>query len=323
MNNISVYSTSSGKSKDIFAPILVTVYNRVEHFKNCIKSLRDNFGAEKTPLYIAVDYPYRDSDKVHHDEIIKYCNSIDGFLYVYLILRDKNVGAVVNSTLARAHIFTKYDRLIRTEDDNVFSPYFIEYINTGFDLYEENPFVFAVCGYCPPISSNHVHEDDVFLSKDCTPYGFGVWRSKYEQLDLKASSFIKDFFNPLNIINFKKTMGDHFFAALTYAAYKKISFNDASTGYHLYKNNMVAVLPVKTLVRNIGQDGSGINSKVNNDLQYQEIWQVNRKIRFPNMISYPNDNDKNRSRLFELSFFNNFRIIVLYYFVFLKAMFGK
>lgn len=42
------------------APVLISVYNRINHFHNCIESLSKNKFADKTILFVAIDAPYRD-----------------------------------------------------------------------------------------------------------------------------------------------------------------------------------------------------------------------------------------------------------------------
>ena len=40
-----------------YAPIIIPTLNRIEHLTRCIESLRKNRLADKTDLYIALDYP--------------------------------------------------------------------------------------------------------------------------------------------------------------------------------------------------------------------------------------------------------------------------
>ena len=42
--------------------------------------------------------------------------------------------------------------------------------------------------------------------------------------------------------------------------------------YYLYKNKLKCVFPTKSMVRNIGQDGSGLHSGENEELQNQAIY---------------------------------------------------
>ena len=93
----------------VIAPILVTVYNRTNHFKKCIESLKRCNLASKSHLFIAIDAPYRDLDIADNKEILKYSKNITGFKQITLFIRPKNYGTNKNGDLAREEIFSNYD----------------------------------------------------------------------------------------------------------------------------------------------------------------------------------------------------------------------
>ena len=41
----------------IFAPVIIPTLNRYEHFRKCLESLEACTGAEKTDVYVALDFP--------------------------------------------------------------------------------------------------------------------------------------------------------------------------------------------------------------------------------------------------------------------------
>ena len=43
-----------------FAPVLIPTLNRYEHFKRCLESLERCTWAEKTDVYVALDFPPSD-----------------------------------------------------------------------------------------------------------------------------------------------------------------------------------------------------------------------------------------------------------------------
>ena len=56
------------------APVLVTSYARLVHFKRCIESLSRNSLADRTSLYVAIDAPFREQDVSANKKIIDLCN---------------------------------------------------------------------------------------------------------------------------------------------------------------------------------------------------------------------------------------------------------
>ena len=111
------------------APVYITTLNRYMHFKKCIESLSECIHADKTDLFIALDYPLNESHWEGYELIKAFLPTIKGFRTVTIIEREINYGPRKNSMEAKKFIFEKYDRLILSEDDNVsdkpFAPQFL------------------------------------------------------------------------------------------------------------------------------------------------------------------------------------------------------
>lgn len=253
------------------APILITVYNRYEHFKQCIESLQKNDLSIQSDLFIAIDYPSIQSDIAVHKKIISYCKTIIGFKAVNLIIRNKNIGSVKNVFLAMDEVFSKYDRLIYSEDDNVFSPYFLQFINDGLTLYKESTKVFSICGYRHLFDAPSDYNYETFFAKNISAWGIGLWRDKFKQVDLNAKKFDKIFTNPLTLIDFIKNIGCNTFSVLLDAKNKKTIYGDASMEFHAYLNNLLTLFPSDSLVRNQGNDGSGEHCGVDDRFIKQKL----------------------------------------------------
>lgn len=44
----------------IYAPVIIPTLNRIEHLKRCIESLEKNTGADKTEVFVSLDFPPSD-----------------------------------------------------------------------------------------------------------------------------------------------------------------------------------------------------------------------------------------------------------------------
>lgn len=133
-----------------YAPVVIPTLCRFEHFKRCVESLSKCTGADKTELYIGLDYPSKDSHLDGYNKICSYIPKISGFKNVIVIKRDKNYGAIRNSKELILHVKPNYETYIFSEDDNEFSPNFLEYINKGLIKYKNDPNIIAICGYAEP-----------------------------------------------------------------------------------------------------------------------------------------------------------------------------
>jgi len=252
-----------------YSPIFITVYNREYHFKRCIESLKKNKGAENAPLYIAIDFPSKEVDVLPHKKIVEYAKNISRFKAVELFIRDKNIGAFENARKGWLEVLSIHDALIRAEDDNVFSPSFIQFVTAGLNLHKDNPRIFAICGYSEPIGLPGPNGS--YFRKGFSSYGFATWKDRYEHADTLARDFYSEFSNPLKVREFFNAVGQNIFVGLVVAKRNKRIYPDMAYVYHVFKEGLYSVHPKVSLVRNIGQDGSGIQSGVNVALQEQEI----------------------------------------------------
>jgi hypothetical protein len=252
------------------APILITVYDRIDHLRQCIESLLACPEAKFSTIYIASDAAANEKQTPKIESVRSFLKKITGFKEVILIFRSINVGAVENSKLARIEIFKKYDRLIRMEDDVIVGNKFLSFINNGLEIYKNEEKVIYVCGYLPPGIINQNNRS--FFLRTMTPYGFGMWREKEYALE--------KFFN-------KKTIEDCFRSTKFFIQYEKLNPHcplslskvingnwlpgDIVRGVIMARDGYLALFPPTAISKSIGHDGSGIHSTSNDELQNQKI----------------------------------------------------
>ncbi len=247
------------------APILIPTLNRYEHLRKCLESLSLCTLADQTEVYIALDFP--PSDK-YIDGWIKnrnYLYSIGDMCFkrIHLIERAENYGTWKSGDKGNAkclieEISKKYSAYIYTEDDNIFSPNFLEFINKGIELFENDDTVFAISGYrwWFPI----MHDTNTFFrqSFDYTPWGVARWVRK--DIQIHDCSWFKSQITLKNIINLFMEYDFQALGALFEFACKKHK-DDILIDQHfrviMALNNQQMIIPTTQLVQNIGLDGSG------------------------------------------------------------------
>ena len=165
-----------------YAPVFITTLNRKKHLNRLIDSLLKNPLSDRTDVFISLDYPPSDKYREGYGQVLGYLESGDfsGFRSFNVIRREENMGPVKNSDDLKRLAGEKYDRWIMTEDDNEFSPGFLKYINDGLEMCEEDPSLYAVCGYSYPVrwgedNGNTVTMDGMFAS-----YGYGILKRNHD-----------------------------------------------------------------------------------------------------------------------------------------------
>jgi len=249
-----------------YAPVLIATLNRKKLFKNCIQSLAKCKGASNTPLYIALDFPPSDIYVEDYLEIKEFINEIDGFQKVEVIKRNENYGSRRNFLEARDYLFKKYDCVITSEDDNEFSENFLSFMNHGLKTYKDNPSILSICGYMYPINNARVSNQQ-FLYNGFSAWGWATWKEKYENLNFDINEISNFFKNSSNVKSIKnRTLRNH----LKQCIKNGMITSDSYMCFYQIKNDMYSVFPKETLVRNMGNDGSGKHCSEN--LKMHEIY---------------------------------------------------
>jgi len=267
------------------APILILVYNRKKHFINCVESLLKCKLADQTHLFIASDAAKTETDIQAVKEIREYCSNISGFNKVDFLFSNKNMGTLESYFNAVNRVFSEYDRLIFTEDDNVFSTNFLEYMNSALDYYNKNPKVFSICGYKHPFKTPNFYFHDIFASHVVSAWGYGLWKEKYSSVDFYPKSISVT----LKQISKMPKLWNHL---LNDAINNNKVYGDVLMEYHCLINNLINIFPSISLVQNHGNDGSGKHCVDSPKYANQEICTNNKRFKFKKNIRINNSLQK-------------------------------
>lgn len=254
----------------IYAPVIIPTLCRYEHFKRCIESLSRCTGAEHTEVYVGLDYPAKEAHWDGYNKIKSYLDSCGnlGFKRLIVIKRKHNYGCGEkgNYALLQDEIFKSYDRFISSEDDNEFSPNFLEYMNKGLELFKDNEDVFSICGFCHDYNIKN-YKYNYYVDYGICAWGMGKWKEKYlaymnfgvanpPRTLLLSKDLYKTFKNDLRAIN-----------ALLIMNRKQVVWGDYYMSIYCKLKGLSNVFPTVRKVRNWGFDGSGVQcTKIKNDI---------------------------------------------------------
>lgn len=249
----------------IYAPVMILACSREQHLKRCVESLQRNPYAVHTEVYISVDYPSSEQYMEGWRAVRKFLNEpIEGFKNVVIYLQQENLGFYQNAQFLYRKVYEHHDRVIFTEDDNEFSPNFLEYVDKGLMLYEKDPKVYGVCGYGYDYAYNP-HGNNVIALANMNMWGCGVWRDKEKHMMelLSYNLWKKTARNPFKMIKLyrhrKRLFSRMLGILLESDAKEQIDRVDVNRGIVLTLNDWYTVSPVISKVRNWGWDGSGLH----------------------------------------------------------------
>ncbi len=236
------------------APIVLFVYNRPQHTAMTLKSLAENPLAKDSVLYVFADGPKTEAtteDKNKIKETRALFKDLSGFKEVVLTEKEKNEGLAASVIAGVTKTINRHGAVIVVEDDLVVSPHFLDFMNDALNLYKNFPNVYSVTGFMFPIESKL--EKTVLLPYIST-WGWATWKSKWEAMDtnMPDKALIKQ--NPFLLSRFN--LADYDYAGM-------LDLTNKSWGikwyYSIFIRNGLSVFPTRSLVSNIGFDGSGEN----------------------------------------------------------------
>jgi SAM-dependent methyltransferase len=263
----------------MYAPVLISVYDRLSKLKELVNSLVSNKEAIETDLYIAIDFPYKKEDQNKHKAVIDFCKEISGFKSVNPIIREVNYGPYRNMREARLQLLNIYPYAISITDDHVVSPNFLEYMNKALKFYEEDDRIFAITGYNYPVQMPPEYKYSCYLWPGFNGYGNGWWKSKFDYSYLEFNNF-RDFLSDKSKVTQFFNIANHILPIILAGLKKGISYGDAALRYNLFINNRYQLYPMISKTRNKGFDGSGVHCDVNNIYEKQRIDDGSGEIEF-------------------------------------------
>jgi hypothetical protein len=253
----------------ILAPIGLSTYSRLQHLKRTIKALKANTLAIESDLYIFSDAPKPDDER-KVDAVRKYIDTINGFKNVYVVKRTEN-SRVRNSRDGIVGLLEEYGKCIFLEEDIVTAQGFLRFMNESLNVYEKEKQIFSITGYSPPIDIPVDYCDDVFILRRACGWGMGIWHDRFKMISYLDNDEVLDRFSINKEVEELSKYGEDLLKMILLDAAGKIDALDIKMFYYQFLNEKYTIYPRKSLVINIGHDGSGVHCGQTNKFDV-ELW---------------------------------------------------
>jgi putative methyltransferase (TIGR04325 family) len=245
------------------APVILFVYNRPTHTHRTLLALSANDLAQESHLYIYCDGPKANADpeiRRKIDETRILVKSKNWCKEVTVIEKDKNDGLSNSIINGVSEILEKWGRVIVLEDDIVTGKGFLKYMNDGLEFYKEKEEVISIHGYNYPISSRGLK--DTFFLKGADCWGWATWSRGWKIFDPDAKKLYQKIvdnnfsydFDIQNAYPYTKMLEDQIIGKVNSWAIRWYASAFLANKFTLY--------PKKSLVKNIGLDGSGTHLEI-------------------------------------------------------------
>ena len=196
-----------------------------------------------------------------------------------VIERSKNIGLANSIISGVTQLVKEYGKVIVFEDDLITSPYTLQYFNDALKRYQNEERVMHIGAYMYPLQVSGLPQ--TFFYRAATSWGWATWDRAWAQFQPDVNVLMKQFsserirqFSIEGTMNFWRQMR-HFKAGKN---------NSWAIRWYasVFLANGLTLNPAHSLVNNIGHDGSGIHSGIN-DI-YNVIINPNPITQFPDQV---------------------------------------
>ena len=246
-----------------YAPIVIFVYNRADHFIQVYNALAACKEAKESELFIFSDGAKNEAGKEKVNEVraaVAAIKDSGDFRTVTVTESPVNKGLAASVISGVTDVINKYGKVIVVEDDCVVSPHFLSYVNNALDYYESNKKIGSIAGYTPMLDLPDNYKNDVFSACRSCSCTWATWKDRWEGVDWELNE-MKAFYNSPKLIRRLNSNGSDRFIRL----YRQTQGNGSSWsvrfGAHLVRKNLLTVYPRYSYITNIGCDESGVHSK--------------------------------------------------------------
>lgn len=262
------------------APIALFVYNRPEHTRRTLKFLQQNLLADESRLYIFSDAAKNASQQVAVNEVRELIKNTTGFKSVKIIEQKENLGLANSIIDGVTKLVAEYGKIIVFEDDLLSSPHTLQYFNEALKKYENEEKVMHISAYMYPLAGANTLPE-TFLYRAAHSWGWATWQQTWENFNPNIDDLISQFdkqkikaFSIEGTMNFWKQILE----------FKNGKNNSWAIRWYasIFLKNGLTLNPTKSLIHNIGHDGTGIHSNV--EKTYFVAINKNKINNFPTLI---------------------------------------
>jgi len=253
---------STIKMNPRLAPIALFVYNRPIHTAKTIASLLLNDECIASDLYIFSDGPGEDDAEELVKEVRSYCHSIQGFRTVTIFDRPRNLGLAQSVISGVTSILEDYSKIIVIEDDMLVSQYFLHFMNSALLKYEFDNEVMSVTGYQYPVNGKL---PDTFFIRGADCWGWGTWRRGWANFNPNGTELLKELERKKLTKRFDYDGAYPFTRMLKNQISGKNNSWAIRWGASIFLKNGLMLAPGKSMLINIGLDGTGTHCSFSHD----------------------------------------------------------
>lgn len=259
------------------APIALFAYKRPSHTLQTLASLADNPQARQSTLHIFCDGAKTPRDQPLVDEVRRIVRQRQWCGTVHIIEQQHNQGLANSIIHGVTQLVNEHGTVIVLEDDLQLAPHCLEFMNDSLVRYRDATRVMQVTGYLFP--ARVPQDDDACFLPMCSSWGWATWKRAWDHFDPGMSNLERLAHDAFLRYHFDLEGTHRFYHMLEEQRRGRIDSWAVRWYLSVFSQNGLTVFPTRSLIRNIGFDGTGTHCGTSEVFE-TSLWQ-HKLTRFP------------------------------------------
>jgi hypothetical protein len=247
-----------------FTPIVLFVYNRPIHTQMVLNGLAKNPESKHSILYVFCDGAKDNSspENIHNISMTRQIiQSENRFKEIVIEMHPKNLGLANSIIYGVNKVINRFEKVIVLEDDILPMIGFLKYMNTALNMYENNEDVGCIHAWNYCFSKNSI-KDSTFFLKGADCWGWGTWKRAWDLFEENGQLLLNEIISSKREFEFNRRGTQPYINMLKDQINGKN--NSWAVRWHasLILKNKFCLQPTRSIVKNIGFDGTGVHCGV-------------------------------------------------------------
>jgi Glycosyl transferase family 2 len=244
------------------APIALFAYQRPDHLRRALDALAANPEAARSDLYVFSDAAREPAAEPGVAAVRALIAGIRHFARVVPVYRESNFGLAGSIIDGVGRVCAEHGRVIVLEDDLAVSPHFLRFMNDAIAVYRSDPAVASIHGYIYPVDAP-LPETFFLRGADC--WGWATWSDAWQVFE-ENGALLLERLEAQRLASAFDLDGAYGFTAMLR---DQIAGRNDSWAIRWHAAAFLAgrftLYPGRSLVQNIGNDGSGTHVDATTD----------------------------------------------------------
>lgn len=237
---------------------IVFTYNRSIHTEKVLTALSQN---ETIPekLFLFQDGLKKEEHRKEWEKVNNLIKKVD-WCDCEVIVSGENKGLSESIVCGINYVFQDYDAVIVLEDDCVPQPSFMTFMYQSLEKYACAEDVYTINGYTYPIEVQGNGTDAYFIRRACS-WGWGIWKERWSHYE-QNYRMLGHVMNDSELAEQLHVWGEDLESYLLGNIYGNCDSWAVFLALMVIERRGYCLYPYKSLIKNIGFDGTGVHSKI-------------------------------------------------------------